>query len=290
MNATVGLDLIGLVGLVRLGVVVVTEGRRREAIGLARARVDRPGWVAPTPPSWFGDALAALDLDVDPSRTWPWCVSAAVAAGAALVVRAPIAAMATIALAVSLRPIAQRILRRDRSWDVELIAAVDAMAAALRSGASLRQAVDRAGTPGGLIGPGLRLAAVRSRGGMPLDGALAAWARDAPAEGAALVVDALAMAGLVGAGQADALDAVARTLRERQAQAREQRALTSQARASAVVLVCAPVGFSIAVAVADPRVAHTLLATPGGWACVMGGVVFDAAGAWWMAALVRRAT
>ena len=284
MNAAVWLGLVGLLA------VVVTESRRREAIGLARARVDRPGSVVSPPPSWFRDALAALELDVDPSRTWPWCISAAVAAGAALVVRAPIAAMATLALALSLRSIGPRIWRRDRSRDVELIAATDAMAAALRSGASLRQAVDRAGAAGGSIGSGLRLAAVRSRGGMPLDGALAAWVRDVPAEGAALVVDALAMAGFVGAGQADALDAVARTLRERQAQARERRALTSQARASAVVLVCAPIGFSIAVAVADQRVAHTLLTTPGGWACVMGGVMLDAVGAWWMAALVRRAT
>ena len=92
----------------------------------------------------------------------------------------------------------------------------------------------------------------------------------------------------MGGTQARCLDAAAASLRERASLEREVRALTSQARASAGVMVLAPLGFALFSCATNPRVAQVLIATPLGWACVVGGLVLDGAGAGWMVRLARR--
>lgn len=116
------------------------------------------------------------------------------------------------------------------------------------------------------------------------------WAVERPGTGVGLVADALALAGHSGGSQADALLGVAGTLRERQALGREVRALGSQARASAAVLVVTPIGFAAVVALVDPRIRHVLLATPLGWACLATGLLLDAMGAAWMRRLLAAAS
>jgi tight adherence protein B len=123
------------------------------------------------------------------------------------------------------------------------------------------------------------------RAGVPLDEALARWAADDPDR--RLVADALAIAGATGGSQVGALDAVASTLAERQALAREIRALASQASASAVLLVATPIAFAVAVGSFDARVRSFYVSSGLGPACVLGGVALDAVGGWWMRRLVR---
>ena len=67
----------------------------------------------------------------------------------------------------------------------------------------------------------------------------------------------------------------------------EVRALASQARASAVVIVVAPAVFAVVAALADPEVLHFLVGTPAGLACLVGGAGLDAAGGAWMRAITR---
>ena len=76
------------------------------------------------------------------------------------------------------------------------------------------------------------------------------------------------------------------TLRERDALAREVRALASQARTSAVVLVAAPLMFALVVGVVDDQVGRFLV-SPAGLVCVVVGLGLDAAGAVWMDRLTR---
>ena len=92
-----------------------------------------------------------------------------------------------------------------------------------------------------------------------------------------------------GGSVAVVLDGVTDTLRDRVALDREVAALSSQARASAAVLIVAPVVFAALAAAADHRVAEVLLGQPLGWACLLGGAVLDGAGALWMSRLVGRA-
>jgi tight adherence protein B len=96
------------------------------------------------------------------------------------------------------------------------------------------------------------------------------------------------LAGDAGGSVASVLDGVTDTLRDRIALEREVAALSSQARASAAVLVVAPVVFAVLAAVADPRVARVLLGSPLGWACLAAGAALDGVGALWMARLVGR--
>ena len=84
------------------------------------------------------------------------------------------------------------------------------------------------------------------------------------------------------------LDGVAASLRERVALEREVSALSSQSRASAVVLVVAPVVFAAAAAVVDDRILNVLVGRPIGWACMGLGLGLDALGAFWMARLIGR--
>lgn len=124
------------------------------------------------------------------------------------------------------------------------------------------------------------------RAGVAMHEALDAWA--CADEEPALVADALAIAGATGGSQVAALDAVAATLRDRRSLQREIRALSAQAWASALVVVAAPLGFAVLVALLDARVRAFYVSTLAGPACLVGGVLLDAVGAWWMATLIRR--
>ena len=68
------------------------------------------------------------------------------------------------------------------------------------------------------------------------------------------------------------------------------RALSSQARASAAVMVLGPPLFLAAASTADHRLLLVLFGSPLGLLCVVAGAALDVAGAWWMTALVRGAT
>jgi tight adherence protein B len=96
------------------------------------------------------------------------------------------------------------------------------------------------------------------------------------------------MAASTGGSPARAIDGVAATLRARQALAEEIRALSSQARASAVVIAGSPLVFGAASATTDERTG-AFLRTPLGLALVAAGVVLDVVGWWWMSKLCRPA-
>lgn len=85
---------------------------------------------------------------------------------------------------------------------------------------------------------------------------------------------------------ATVLGGVSESLRERIALEREVRALSAQARASAMVMIVAPIGFAFLGASADSRVASLLLTRPLGWACVSVGIGLNAIGGWWMSRMI----
>jgi len=68
------------------------------------------------------------------------------------------------------------------------------------------------------------------------------------------------------------------------------RALSSQARASAYVIGCAPVVFLAFVGITDPESVGFLVGTSIGWLCLLSGLGLDALGAWWMTRIVARAS
>jgi len=79
----------------------------------------------------------------------------------------------------------------------------------------------------------------------------------------------------------------ANEVRERAALGREVMALSSQARASASVIIAAPVVFAALGLLSSPGVAAFLFRTPAGLACLVVGLGLDAVAAVWIARLAR---
>jgi tight adherence protein B len=170
--------------------------------------------------------------------------------------------------------------RRDRAMERALPDALDAIARALRSGGSLQQAIAEAAS--GPLADDLGRIARDAADGVRLGAALEAWAATRPLPGVRLTTAALALGSETGGASAQAIDGVAATLRVHLAIAGEVRALSSQARMSALVIVLAPVAFTFLAASSDHRTASFLFATPFGWLCLVLGLGLDAVGWMWM--------
>lgn len=158
----------------------------------------------------------------------------------------------------------------------------DEIGAGLRSGASLRQALEGATGRGGAAGA--RLAGVLrpvDRGGA-LAEAAGRWATSANEVGEVLVAHAVELAATTGHTTPLLFDTVADGLRERAALAGEVRAQTAQARASALALGVLPICFTGLLALTDPSVPRFLVGSELGWACLAVGLALEAAGGWWM--------
>jgi tight adherence protein B len=183
------------------------------------------------------------------------------------------------------------VTRRDRSArlvEQALPGALEAVARALRSGASLRTAVAEAThATDGRLAAELQRVAVEAERGVPLVVALDALAERRPLPGVRLAVAALGLGVETGGAQARAVDGVATTLRGRLAASAEARALAAQTRASVWVIALAPVGFCAFALVTDPRTAAFYFRSPHGLAFLAAGIALDALGAGWMRRLSR---
>lgn len=286
-----------LVGCAALWLAAPTRSR---ALAGARLRLEagaeRSGRTrAPAAPAggpvWMVAALAQAGCSFDAGKAlYLWLASSGLAAGAGGLMGGLGAAVVVGAAALAGPVVAWCLLRRrgaDR-MEAQLPGAVDAVARALRSGASLRQALAEAAaaTPGPL-GADLSSVARATDRGATVVAALEGWAEHQPTPGVRLVVSALCLGAETGGAPARAVDGVAATLRQRLAARAEARALATQARVSAAVLAAAPVAFTAVVSVADARTSSFLFRTGAGLVCLAGGLTLDAVGAVWMARLTR---
>lgn len=174
--------------------------------------------------------------------------------------------------------------RRVAASDVELCELLEAIARRVRADGSLRFAITAAPSP---VSPLLSAEWERMTRAVHHSGvvdALDEWAHRAATDSQRLAAAALACAAATGGAPARAVDGVARTLRQRAAIAHEVRALTSQARASAVVIGLAPAVFGAFSLAVDPR-ALSFVRSPAGVLTIAVGLGLDALGAWWMARL-----
>ena len=146
---------------------------------------------------------------------------------------------------------------------------------------------------GETLGSALRGVAVESPLAMSLSESIRAMQRGASVEEAlglarpsasdadsALAVHVLTLCATDGGAIAEALDRAAATLRERDAMAHERHAQSAQARLSAIVLTCLPVGFAIWSTATSVRVRAFVVTTPG-VTCLIAGALLNVAG--WLA-------
>lgn len=168
--------------------------------------------------------------------------------------------------------------------------ALERMAAALRTGCSLPQALEDAGrTTEPPFGTELAELARILAAGVPLVVVLDRWTTTYSDRSTRLAATALALATRVGAVPAQAIDGVSSTLRERAALAAERHAQATQARTSAIVLSVAPLGFMALLITTNNAAGEFLFTTPLGWVCLLAGISLDVLGAVWMTRLTKAA-
>ena len=287
--------MTGLAALAAAGAVVALLVAGRDPVmpasRLAEVAPARgPAIVPAVCPPWF--AAMAESADLRPARAWWWSTWAGlVAAGAAglllggpllgVVVAGATGAAAVVGLRAARHRRAQRIAR-------SVPEALDAVARSCRAGASVLQAVrSLADVDVGPAGPVLAEVVERVDRGESLRDALDELVASHPVHAVRLGAAALLVGADTGAAPARAVEGVAATLRDHAALEREAAAHATQARASAAVLVLAPVGFGVFAVVADPRVAAFLFRSGPGVLCLAVGVLLDVVGAVWMGRMVR---
>ncbi|MGH2759990.1 MAG: type II secretion system F family protein [Actinomycetota bacterium] len=181
-----------------------------------------------------------------------------------------------------------RFLRGRSSDRADVVDTLRDVADGLRSGLSLRQALNRtagrSGSPlaplasalaaGQPIVPSLRAAAVRHGGDVDLSSALCVLAVHAEAGGDPL----------------PAVKALAERLSRRKSARAEAKALTTQARLGSRVLLLLTPAFLLLVVATDPRGIVRWLTEPRTRAAVVSGLALQGLGALWMGAIVGNAT
>lgn len=164
---------------------------------------------------------------------------------------------------------------------------VDLVAARMRSGHTVPTALVDAAEARDPVAVDARRLLRRVELGEPLESALAWWADDRDDDSLRAVAGALAVAASTGGAAADALEGLARSLRDQQGARAEAAALSAQARMSAVVVGVAPFAYLAFAAAVDPGASRVLVATPTGRICLALGIGLDALGALWMRRIVR---
>ena len=179
---------------------------------------------------------------------------------------------------------------RARQMDRQLPLVAATLARSVHSGATLIDAVGEAADS--LDQPAadaMRVVGGSVRRGVPVDDAFAAWVEREGLDGVELLATAARLGHRHGGDLAIALDAAAVSLLDRAEVADEARALATQARSSAAVLVALPPFGAACFCLLDPAVATTLFTTPFGWCCMALGAALDGAGAWVMRRMVDGA-
>jgi tight adherence protein B len=176
--------------------------------------------------------------------------------------------------------------RRARALTVALPAALDVVAGELRAGGTVRSALPALARHGGPLGADVVRLQNRLSLGASLDTALERWSEERSDPGLRAVAGAFAVADGVGGRAASALDGLARSLRDDQGAVAEARALSAQARLSAVVVGAAPLAYLGFEALTDPSSVGVLVTTPLGQLCLVLGLGLEALAALWMRHIV----
>lgn len=236
-------------------------------------------------------ALARADLAITPEEAVRTLGVAIVVVGLLATALAPVLALpaagATIVLAAAGLRLAQG--RGDRRVAAAVPGGLDRVAAGLRSGGTVLDAVGHLASDAGPLAPDLGRVAARTRLGARTLDALAQWSVERPLPTVRAATGGLAIAVDVGGPAADALEHLAGSLRAGAASVADAHALSAQARVSAVVVGAAPLGYLAFATAADPASLGVLLGTNAGRLCLVGGIALELLAALWIRSLLRRA-
>ena len=182
----------------------------------------------------------------------------------------------------------RRLAKRADVVERQLLDLVVSLAATLRSGRSLEQALEVAGEE--LDAPvGRSVVAITDRValGTTLDASIGIWTGEVDTPEARLIGGVLELQRRTGGALAGPLDELATTLRARRAAARELRSLTAQARLSAAILGLLPIGFFLFLSTVSRHDIEAAIGTTAGAAAVTLGVVLQGGAFLWIRSLLQ---
>lgn len=264
--------------------------RRADAAEHARRLGTTSRWQLPgRPRRWLERALTDAALASEPEAACELWLAAVGAIGVVTLAVAPGLVLPALLGGVVGGPIALRMSRhRARAGFVAALPGVlEQIAAAMRGGAGVHEAVAVMAEGDGPVAPDLRRVCARAALGAGLADALATWPRERPLASVRAAAAGLAVAAGVGGAAAGAIDGLAASLRERLGAVAEARALSAQARLSAVVVGATPIGYLALSAIVDPGSVALLVSTPTGRVCFGVGLALEALAIVWMRRIVR---
>ena len=281
--ATVG--VIGIAGVAAC-VRAARKGAVRDRLRFQRRTVRVPAPVAARIALML-DA-AAINVSVEQaSATWGWAVIIAAMLGLGLGgTQAALAGGAGTAVGMPAIVLALR-GRGARRLAAAVPDTLDQIAAELRAGGTISTAVTAIARGDGPLAADFARLDARTRLGATVAEGLRAWTTERTAPGVGASAGALALCATVGGPASDALEGLASSLRGRLAVAAEARALSAQARMSALVVGGAPVLYLAWSGAVDPHALHVLTGSAVGHVCFVAGVALELVGAWWMRRILR---
>ena len=178
--------------------------------------------------------------------------------------------------------------RRKRAFADQLDSTLQMMAASLRAGYSLLQAIQAIGSEADSpTKDEFSRVLNETRIGRPLNDSLIEVANRMGSEDFNWVAQAIAINRDVGGNLADVLDGVAHTIRDRNQLHRQVASLASEGKLSAVILMALPFGVSAFLTLTNPGYLNRLFTTSIGWAIVVAAVVMLTVGGIWLRSTVR---
>jgi tight adherence protein B len=172
--------------------------------------------------------------------------------------------------------------RRGRAVTAAVPGMLERAAAELRAGGTIATCIGGIANDAGPLAADFARVQARVDLGASIPQALGAWARERSGHGVSSTAGALAVAHDAGGRSAEALESLARSLRERLAVVAEAHALSAQARYSALVIGIGPLAYLAFSATVDRRAIGSLVGTAAGRTCALAGIILEIVGALWM--------
>ncbi|MEX2267359.1 MAG: type II secretion system F family protein [Acidimicrobiia bacterium] len=239
--------------------------------------------------AWLARALEDAAIGLEPEAAFELWIATVVAVAIPSAVLAPTLGLLSALAALIGGPTALHFARdrARRRLIAGLPGALEQIAAGLRGGATVGEAMGAVADGGGPLASDLARVRARSTLGPGLVGALSAWSAERRIAAVRATCGALAVASSVGGPAAGAIEGLAGSLRDRLSAVAEARALSAQARVSAIVVGAAPIAYLGFSAIADPASLGVLVNTGAGRFCLALGVTFEILGVLVMRRIVR---